>query len=86
MRWSKGMNHVSLQALTWGTVGAAIVSAMLLAAAGDEHAAALRFEPPSAGTRQAPRLLPGVRPPSSSPVLREARPAGSAPSDATERR
>ncbi len=85
MRWSKGMNHVSLQTLTWGTVGAAIVSAMLLAAAGDEHAAALGFEPPSAGAaRQAPRLLPGARPPS--PSLREARPAGSAPSDAAERR
>ncbi len=84
MRWSKGMNHVSLQALTWGTVGAAIVSAMLLAAAGDEHAAALRFEPPSAGPRQAPRLLPGARAPS--PSLREARPAGSAPSDPAERR
>ncbi|WP_295641441.1 hypothetical protein [uncultured Methylibium sp.] len=78
------MNHVSLQALTWGTVGAAIVSAMLLAAAGDEHAAALRFEPPSAGPRQAPRLLPGARAPS--PSLREARPAGSAPSDPAERR
>ena len=42
------MNRVSLQALTWGTVSAAIVSAMLLAAAGDE-AAEWRLEPPTAG-------------------------------------
>lgn len=78
------MNHASLQALTWGTVGAAVASAMLLAAAGDDHAAALRYEPPSAGPRHAPDLQPGVRP--QSPPLRQTRPAGSAPSDSVERR
>ncbi len=77
------MNHLSLQALTWGTVGAAIASAMLLAVAGDEHAAALRYEPPSAGPHPAPRLLPGPRP--ESPSLRQARPAGSAPSERPQR-
>jgi hypothetical protein len=30
------MNRASLQALTWGTVTAAVVSALLLATAGDE--------------------------------------------------
>lgn len=81
------MNHVSLQALTWGTVGAAVVSAMLLAAAGDEHAAALRYEPPSAGptgSAGGSRLLPVPRP--QNPSLREVRPAGSAPSATGERR
>lgn len=77
MRWSHGMNPVSLQTLTWGTVGAAILSAMLLAAAGDERAAALGYEPPSAGPRSTPRLLPMPR--VQNPSLREVRPAGSAP-------
>jgi hypothetical protein len=47
------MTRTSLQAITWGTVSAAVVSAMLLAAAGDD-AAEWRFEPPGAGVRPAP--------------------------------
>lgn len=47
------MTRTSLQAITWGTVSAAVVSAMLLAAAGDD-AAEWRFEPPGAGERPAP--------------------------------
>lgn len=78
------MNHVSLQTLTWGTVGAAIVSAMLLAAAGDEQSAALHLEPPAAGPRHAPRLLPGVRP--HPPAPSEPRPSGSAPAEPAARR
>lgn len=31
------MNRASLQALTWGTVAAAVASAMLLAAVGDDE-------------------------------------------------
>ncbi|KQW68396.1 hypothetical protein [Methylibium sp. Root1272] len=46
------MTRTSLQAITWGTVSAAVVSAMLLAAAGDD-ASEWRFEPPSAGGRPA---------------------------------
>lgn len=46
------MTRTSLQAITWGTVSAAVVSAMLLAAAGDD-ASEWRFEPPSAGVRPA---------------------------------
>ena len=46
------MTRTSLQAITWGTVSAAVVSAMLLAAAGDDTSE-WRFEPPSAGVRPA---------------------------------
>ncbi|WP_428421757.1 hypothetical protein [Methylibium sp.] len=55
------MTRTSLQAITWGTVSAAVVSAMLLAAAGDETAD-WRFEPPGAGVRQAPALRPAAGP------------------------
>lgn len=44
------MNYASLQALTWGTVSAAVASAVLLAAARDE-ASIWRFGPPTVGVR-----------------------------------
>lgn len=49
------MTHTTLQAITWGTVSAAVISAMLLAAVGDD-AVDWRFEPLGTGGRQAPVL------------------------------
>lgn len=67
------MTHTSLQAITWATVSAAVVSAMLLAAAGDE-ADDWRLEPPAAGPLHAPARTPAVRDERATPHA--ARPAG----------
>jgi hypothetical protein len=63
------MNRASLQALTWGTVAAAVASAMLLAAVGDDEGL-WRIDggsdAPGRGERAAarPAVVPGVAAPS----------------------
>jgi hypothetical protein len=62
------MNRASLQALTWGTVAAAVASAMLLAAAGDDEdlwQLGNGGNAPGRGDRAAPRpaVVPGMAAP-----------------------
>ncbi len=66
------MNRTALRALTWGTVGAAVASAMLLAAAGDDDGLwrpRADGDAPQGGPRALPRptlgpagLVPAPRP------------------------
>lgn len=67
------MNRTALRALTWGTVGAAVASAMLLAAAGDDDGL---WRPRAAGDApdgdlravQRPSMGPALAVPGARPV------------------
>jgi len=52
------MNQLSLQTLTWGTIGAAVASALWLASAGDDGLIAGRDGAPS--MLRAPATMPGA--------------------------
>lgn len=68
------MNRAALQALTWGTVAAAVASAMLLAASGDDEALwrlDRAADAPERGDRAAAR--PAVGPGMAGPGRRDER-------------
>lgn len=72
------MNQLSLQTLTWGTIGAAVASALWLASAGDDGLFSARDAGGSTIIR-APAALPGATLRRAAPDHREGRPAAGRP-------